>query len=246
MLNQYLQQTQLLLNDTAQQEYNTTDLTAYINTARGQIAASTQCVRFLGSLSVVATTQSYPLSGIGGAQTGSTGAFNIRMVARQITNAGAVLLEYRPWEWAFTYWLANPAPVAGPPTGWTQQQPGPLGSIYFNAPPDTAYTLKIDCVGGVAALTSDSSPEAISYPWTDGVPYFAAYLAYLNSQRAADSQSMFARWEMFAAWATKQTTPTVLPDYSPGGRGAAGAASRILNTGIGSLQGPGRGGSAAG
>jgi hypothetical protein len=48
MLTQYLLQTRRLLNDNAaQQQYTDTDLTAYINEGRFQIAAEGQCVRFL-------------------------------------------------------------------------------------------------------------------------------------------------------------------------------------------------------
>lgn len=246
MLASYQQQTQRLLNDTAQQEYNLTDLTTYINTARGQIAASTQCVRFTGSLTTTGGTRTYALSAITGEPSGCSGVLNTRMIARNISGAGAVFLEYRPWEWAFAYWFANPVQTNAAPTGWAVQEPGTLGSIFLNPTPDAVYTLSLDCVGIVANLASDTDPEAIPYPWTEGVPYFAAYLAYLNSQRAADAQEMFNRWQTFEAWGTKQTTPTVMPDYSPGGRGTMGAASRILNTGLGIMRGPAGGGGQAG
>lgn len=246
MLTQYQQQTQRLLNDLAQQEYNLTDITTYINIARGQIAASTHSVRYTGSLITSAGTATYAISTITGEPTGCSGPLNVRMLARNIPGAGAVFLEYRPWEWAFAYWFANPTVASGAPSGWAVQEPGPLGSIYLNPKPDSIYTLSIDCVGMVSNLATDSDPEAIPYPWTDGVPYLAAYLAYLNSQRAADAEQMFGRWETFAAWATKQVTPTVMPDYSPGGRGTAGAASRILNIGIGMPRPPGGGPGGAG
>lgn len=233
-LSDYESQTQLLLNDTAEQEYSLANLDSYINTARGQIAASSQCVRFTGTLAITSAAQSYPLASISGLPSGVTAALSAYNVARAIANAGYAKVYPRPWQWAWFYWQSNPVPQSGPPTEWSTQEPGPLGSIYLNKLPDQNYTLSVDCSGAVAALTSsDSPPEVISYPYTDAVPYFAAYMALLNSQRNADAQQMLQRWAQFSSWAVKQLTPPVLPDYYPGGKGAMEAAQRILQSGVG-------------
>lgn len=67
MLNTYLQKTQLLLGDAKQEKYNLFDLVSYINTARFQIAAQGQCVRFLagggGDPPVASITVTAPGSG---------------------------------------------------------------------------------------------------------------------------------------------------------------------------------------
>lgn len=47
MLNEYLQQTQRLLNDQAEGRFNHIDLQYYVNAARKRIAADGQCIRFL-------------------------------------------------------------------------------------------------------------------------------------------------------------------------------------------------------
>lgn len=46
-LNTYIQQTQRLLHDPNGEAYSTTDLTAYINEGRGQVALESESVRFL-------------------------------------------------------------------------------------------------------------------------------------------------------------------------------------------------------
>jgi hypothetical protein len=87
--------------------------------------------------------------------------------------------------------------------------------------------------------------EAIPYPWTDSVPYFAAYWALMNTQREADAQLMVQRWIQFMTWAGRQVSSTVLPSFDPGGVSAALAASKIPSTGVGVPEPAGRGGGAA-
>jgi hypothetical protein len=240
VLSDYQQQTQRLLNDTTQAEYNLADISIYINLARGQIAASTQCLRYTATLTTVGATQTYPLTSFSLAN-GIQGVLNIRLLSRRTTGNQRGLMTKRNWEWFFSYCLcANPLPANGPPTTWSQEEPGPLGAVSFFPTPDTVYAFDGDVVGYPVPLIDDTTFEAIPYPWTDAVPYFAAYFAYLNTQREADAQQMLMRSMQFFSWGNKQTTPTVLPNYEPGGRGATEAASKITNVGTGMPQMPGQ------
>lgn len=238
MLTQYQQQTQLLLDDPSAQQYSVSNLTSWINIARGQLAASTQCIRYTGDVTVVQGVQSYALAGLSALPTGVQNTIAVRSLSLAVGASGFVLLEFRPWEWAWNYWLSNPNPMPRAPRGWAIQEPGPNGSITLRDPPDMDYTLAADSVGLPVALTTDSTPEAIEYPFTDAVPYFAAYLAYLNSQREQDAQQMLAKWAQFASWGTRQIISSVLADYYPGGRGTMMAAEHTLNIGIGGPQAP--------
>lgn len=238
VLSDYEKQTQRLLNDTTQAEYNLADIDVYINLARGQIAASTQCLRYTATLTTVALQQTYPLTGFSLA-TGIQGVLNIRLLSRRTTGLQRAFMEKRNWEWFFSFELCkNPPRPNGPPVVWSQEEPGPAGSISFSPIPDTVYALDGDVVGIPVVLIDDTTFEAIPYPWTDAVPYFAAYFAYLNTQREADAQQMLMRAMQFFSWGNKQTTPTVLPGYEPGGRGAMEAASKITNVGSGMPQAP--------
>src|SRR6185437_11555268 len=60
-LNAYLQQTSRLLHDPNNQNFSVSDLTAYINIARGQIASVSQSVRNLNIVNTVAGTESYAM-----------------------------------------------------------------------------------------------------------------------------------------------------------------------------------------
>lgn len=68
------------------------------------------------------------------------------------------------------------------PTFAAQFGQGTGGSLYMYPPPSEAYQLEWDCQCLPQDLTDNQSVEAIPYPWTDVVPYFAAHLAYLELQ----------------------------------------------------------------
>jgi len=244
-LASYEQQTQLLLNDVVEAEYNVADLDVYINIGRGQIAAATQCIRFDATLVTTATVAVYgfiEFNVINGVDRLLT---EPRMISLRTTGNQRVMLEKRNWEWFFRYLLcANPLPNPGPPAVWSAQEQGTRGSITISPVPDNAYILDTNSIGVPLDLSASQTVEAISYPWTDSVPYFAAYWALMNKQREADAQMMEQRWIQFMTWAGRQVSSTVLPSYDPGGLSAALAAAKIPSTGVGMPQSPGRGGGA--
>ena len=88
------------------------------------------------------------------------------------------------------------------------------GSIFVDPLPDTGYVAKLDAVCYPVDLVDDTTPEAIPYPWTDAVPFFAAYYALLSSQNAtrqADADRMMARYSEFVSRARRTSNASVLP-----------------------------------
>jgi len=215
MLTLYLTQTtQLLANPGAPTSlYATSDLTGYINTARTQLAGETGCIRAIGSLAVTSASQYYNFSSITGLPVGVQGVYNVRQATR-VSGAGQVYMGSRSYPWAELYFLNNPAPVAAAPTEWAQYGQATTGSIVLNTTPDTSYTLNLDCVCEPIALTTDSTVEVIPYPFTDAVPYMAAYYALMSSQRGSDADKMMQRYQMFVARAKGASVPGVLPEQS--------------------------------
>lgn len=214
MLNQYLQTTQLLLKDTKMERYNLFDLQTYVNVGRGQVAGEGECVRVLAAIPTVISQQVYPFSGI--SVSGSPGVGSVLSV-RMITGSGA-LLTPREWEWFNSYYVASP--TSGTPAEWCQYAQGALGSVLLNPIPSAAISLQADTVCLPLALSSDASPEAIPYPWTDAVPYYAAYMALLTAQQAEAAANLLAIYELFMRRARSQSAPTVLPQQYEGGMGA--------------------------
>lgn len=222
MLTAYLTQTQQLLQNpgaNANPLYAQSDLTSFINRARGQLAGDSESIRNYATMPVVAGQRQYPFSAVvfsepNQALSGIDGIFNIRFVWYQIGDGGQVSVRPRPWAWFSQYRLNTPVPSPGPPKVWTQYGQGETGSIFLDPIPDIDYTLVLDTVCVPVDLVDDTTVEAIPFPWTDAVCYFAAYLACLSAQsgaRQADADRHMARYTEFKNKARVYSNPTILP-----------------------------------
>lgn len=229
MLTQYQTRTaQLLQNPQAPTAlYSTTDITSWVNQARGQLAGESKAIRRIGNLTLAQGTAEYNFSAITLTNnTGVSGVIAIRQVMLVVAS-GYAWMRPRPFEWFTLYRLNNPVPVQGPPNEWAQFGQGAApqsgvqaagGSLYVNKVPDQPYTLWLDCICYPTTLVDDTTAEAIPYLWTDAVPYFAAYLALLSAQsqaRTADAERMFNRYQEFTNRARAFSTPDVLPGIYP-------------------------------
>ena len=85
------------------------------------------------------------------------------------------------------------------------------GNIFLRPIPSQIYPMQWDTICSVVNLVDDTTPEAIPYPFTDCVSYFAAYLALMNSQRAADADAMFKLYDQFA----RRARAFIQRTYSP-------------------------------
>ncbi len=210
MLDQYLQRTQLLLSDKSFEVFNELDLTNFINMARGQLATETECIRINGTLAVTAPTQVYPFSTISlGGAVGVNAVISVNQISYAVAS-GQKILHSRPYAYFNTYILSQPVPTAGPPSSWTQYGPGSTGSIYINLP-DGPYTLTLDTACYPLDLTDDSSPEAISYPLTDAIPFFSAYYAAMTVGDLERSKRMYDEYSKFVGRGKIADMPSVLP-----------------------------------
>jgi hypothetical protein len=226
MLTQYQTRTkQLLQNPSAPTSlYSNSDLTTWINQARGQLAGEAECIRVLGTISTSLATRNYSFSSLNlgvAATTGVRGAIHVRSI-RYAVASGFQWIAPRPWEWFELYYLNNPVPDSGPPTDWSQYAQGSAGtstgssasgSFFINPLPDMLYTLTCDCVCYPIDLVDDTTVEALPFLWTDAVAYFAAYLALLSSQtnaRRADAEAMFSYYQTFTQRARQFSNPSLL------------------------------------
>lgn len=216
MLNAYLARTNQLLQNPAATNalYSPVDLTAYINSARGQLAGETECVRANGSLPLTYNTISYGFASIVPGVAGTAGVFNVRGTTIGIAE-GQVWLAPRPFPYFQLYYLNNPVPNLGQPHSYSQFGQGETGTLYFWPVPDYGYTASVDVICVPAPLVDDSSPECIPYPYTDAVPYYAAYLALSSAQRFQDADRMWQQYQTFATRARKISNGPVLPQQYP-------------------------------
>lgn len=214
MLTTYLTKTkQLLQNPSSAASLLYTDslLTTNINLARGQLAGEAECVRNYATLSAPAGTRQLNFSDItlGAPSTGIGGVFNIRQSLVGLGD-GQVWMHSRSFPWFTLYALNQIVPKTGLPKEWSQFGQGVTGTIFIEPLPDQDYVLTLDTVCYPVDLVDDATPEAIPYPWTDCVPFFAAYYTLLSAQRMADADSMMQRYEMFMSRARQMSNPDVL------------------------------------
>ena len=225
MLTAYETQTARLLQNPAATTalYSTSDLDAYINIARGQLAGEAECIRYMASIPSVVGQQSYAFDDLDtgtSASNGIDGIINIRAIWYGVAS-GKRWVPPRPFEWFSLYYLNNPVPDSGYPTVWSQFGQGAAagstgatgaGSFYIYPVPDTVFTIYCDCVCYPIALASDSTVEAIPYLWTDAVPWYAAAYALWASQtgaRAADAERYFNTYTTFVQRARQAANPAV-------------------------------------
>lgn len=219
LLSQYLSITQSLIQ-TPQSPIpllTTPLLTTYINIARGQVAGQGECLPAIGDLSVYTGPQSYPFSSISFPEsTIIGGVINVRMIQVALPGGGVQRLYPREWPWYVSFVSARTVPKPGRPKIWTQYRQGSLGVIYFN-PLDTGYTLYVDAICYPTDLVDDSTPDGIPYLWSDAVPFYAAYYAYMAMQRQADADHMLQRYQELMVSARASVTPQVQPGSYPQG-----------------------------
>jgi hypothetical protein len=225
VLTAYRTQTRNLLQSPSSAStllYADADLDTWINIARGQLAGEGECIRVIGTVSTTIGQRAYNFSALNlGAGNGVQGAIHVRRIT-YVIGGGEQWIAPRPWPWFEYYGLNNVVPTPGPPTSWSQYGQGSAGtgtgsgssgSFYLDPPPDVVYALNCDCVCYPAVLVDDTTVEAIPYLWTDAVPYYAAYLAFLSSQtsaRQADAERMFNHYETFVERARKAANTSVL------------------------------------
>lgn len=212
MLDTYLNRTRLLLANPAASSalYSDATLTNFINQARGQIAGENECVRVFAQAQASLNNRILNFTDVD--VTGTPGVASIFKINQAIVtvNDGGAYMHPRSFQWFTLYYLGAIIPETGRPNTFAQYGQGSSGSLYFNPVPDDDYDLGLDCVCVPVDLTDDSTVEAIPYPWTDCVPYFAAYLAYLSAQRASDADRLFKLYETFAQRGRSMSNPMVL------------------------------------
>ena len=212
MLTAYLARTRQLLQNPAATTalYSDADLTAYINSARGQLAGETECCRSYNTLALTYNTTVYSFASISTTAPGTQGAFTIRGATLGL-GSGQVWMAPRPFPWFQFYYLNTVVPTPGQPSDYAQFKQGEGGSLYIWPPPDNSYTMSLDCVAVPSDLAADADVEAIPYPFTDAVPYYAAYLALSSAQRTADADQMFKEYQKFAQRGRQMSNGSVLP-----------------------------------
>lgn len=97
---------------------------------------------------------------------------------------------------AYTYWTEFQAKaryyrsMTGMPALWSQGPPSGIGggkAFYIFQIPSMPYTCDVHCITTPGPLVDDTTQEPMTYPQTDLIPYYAAYLAKYDQQMFEES-----------------------------------------------------------
>lgn len=145
------------------------------------------------------------------ATTGLSGIYGVMSVAISQGNIRPTM-RYLPFVDFQAYCRAFEGTVQNYPVVFTQYGQGESGSIYLFPVPSGTYNMEWDTYCQPIDLVTDSTVEAIPYPWTEAVPYYAAMLCYEYSQRNDDSQRMMSLYKQKMVEARAFSQPPQVPD----------------------------------
>lgn len=162
--------------------------TASIDATNGTVSALTITANGTGFTAAPAISFS------GGGGTGATASATI-MTALDVL--GITVNYQNSWiTLAYTYFTEFQAKaryyrsVTGMPALWTQGPAAGTGGgryFYIFQIPSQSYQCDIDAIMTPNSLVDDTTAEQLTYPETDVIPYFAAYLAKYNQQMFEES-----------------------------------------------------------
>lgn len=143
----------------------------------------------------------------------SAGIQNVIQVKSVAVNWGGVNGSSKPMleQWSFTKYQAflgyyGPN-LQGNPAVWTSYQ----NSVAMRPVPSSVWPIQLDAICSVVDLVDDTSVEALPFPYTDSVKYYAAYLAYMNSQNPEPSKAMLTLYNQTMNEARSFTQRTFVP-----------------------------------
>jgi hypothetical protein len=102
------------------------------------------------------------------------------------------------------------------PTVWAQYAQGAAGSVYLFPIPSQVAQMEWDCYCQPIDLVDDDTVEAIPYPFTRAVPYYAAYQAYMSDQKRDFADYYEAKYLAELRAARADVSPAVVADFYMG------------------------------
>lgn len=150
----------------------------------------------------------------------TSGVLQIQEIFSVAVSQGTVkpVLNYEPWVSFQAYYRINQNIIQNFPAVWSQYGKGTNGSFYLYPIPSGNYVMDVDCVCLPIPLVSDSTAEAIPYPYTEAIPYYAAYLCYTYAQREDDAQRMLSEYNRLMSEANAfSTSPRIAEMYGEDG-----------------------------
>ena len=125
------------------------------------------------------------------------------------------VMRNMPWSMFQAYCRAWNVGPENYPTIWSQYGQGEQGTIFVYPIPSINAQMDWDCYCRPIDLVDDTSVEAVPHPYTEAVPFYAAYLAYLSQQNADMAELMWQNYKRNMVEARSFATPAMVPDFYP-------------------------------
>lgn len=172
-------------------------VTITITDSAGTGATATATIN--SSMNTVTNQQIYPYSLVNSTVQLTRGVSKILKVLQVAVSNGSTKPVLYQLNWQDYQAQCNVYPQQyGNVAIWAQQSFGENGSIYLYPIPSQAWEMDWDtvCLPLDITLSSTAADDAIPYPWSEAVPYYAAYLYYEYAQNDDLSKDMYGKWMM--------------------------------------------------
>jgi hypothetical protein len=178
-LSDYITQVRRLLHDANANFWTDQELTDDINGARNRLVRDTGVNRILQSSSVLQNQESYSFSAL------PQGSLTLDIVNINLYWGNSrIPMRYLPWT-QFNAELRYWQNYVGRPIAYSM-----YGSqtFYVGPVPDQDYVIELDSIVQPTDLVNQSDVDTIPLPFTEPVPFYAAYTAKYKEQSYGEAE----------------------------------------------------------
>jgi len=201
-LSGYITETRRLLHDVNANFWTNAELTDYINDGRNHLIQDTGCNRVLQTYTTVYNVETIDFSAL------PEGDDTIDVLTINLYWGNSrVPLCYMAWS-NFNAQLRFWQNYTGRPVGFSMYGPK---KIYIGPKPDEAYLMELDTVVLKPPLTDADPVETLPTPFTEAVPFYAAYLAKYQEQSYGEAEILKQEYQKHVMQALNTTFTRRLP-----------------------------------
>lgn len=199
------------LHDPDNRFWPQTDKIAYVNQAIQYRDLTTGQNRSLIPFTLTAADDTYTFTDLGNTRVFDVVGINLIYVGKRI-----VLDSLSYTELNVNFRVYTSGSYQGYPAAWCRYG---LNQVIFGPSPSVAYATEWDCCQVSADLSALADADPLPYPYTEPVPYYAAYLAKLNERQYEEAQGFWEQWRL-ATNAAVSSRAGQVPTMYPGGTGS--------------------------
>lgn len=201
-LSGYITETRRLLHDVNANFWTNEELTDYINDGRNHLIQDTGCNRILQTYTTVYNDETIDFAAL----PEGTNTIDVLTINLYWGNS-RVPLYYMAWS-NFNAQLRFWQNYTGRPVGFSMYGPK---KIFIGPKPDQAYLIELDTVVLKEPLTDADPVETLPTPFTEAVPFYAAYIAKYQEQSYGEAEILKQEYQKHVMQALNTTFTRRLP-----------------------------------